>query len=55
MDNGQNIISDLIMFSLPARDWTEFKQLRKKTSDVESAHVLDTSPDRRGYDSAGEQ
>ena len=37
MDNGQNIISDLLMFSLSANDWTEFKQLRKKVSDVESS------------------
>ena len=52
MDNGQNIVSDLLMFSLETRDWVEFKQLRKKTSDVESTH-LDTSPDRN-YDSAGD-
>ena len=38
MDNGQNIISDLLMFNLSTNDWTEFKQLRKKISDVESSH-----------------
>lgn len=25
MDNGQNVISDLLMFNLHSRDWTEFK------------------------------
>ena len=38
MDNGQNVISDLLMFDLHSRDWTEFKQMRKKSSDLTSIY-----------------
>ena len=64
MDNGQNIISDLLMFDILTLDWTELKQMRKKYSDVESSHYFgvgthsqDSSPTRNdtlNYDSAGE-
>ena len=36
MDNGQNAMSDLLMFNLKSRDWTEFKQMRRKGSDLAS-------------------
>ena len=37
MDNGQIVMNDLIMFDISLRDWTEFKQLRKKVPDSETA------------------
>ena len=37
MDNGQIVMNDLIMFDIKLQDWTEFKQLRKKDSDTETA------------------
>ena len=39
MDNGQIVMNDLIMFDIKLRDWTEFKQLRKKDSDTETAQM----------------
>ena len=39
MDNGQIVMNDLIMFDIKLRDWAEFKQLRKKDSDTETAQM----------------
>ena len=54
MDNGQNVVSDLLMFDLKSKDWTEFKQLRRKHSDIYQLDGNYSSPMRMDTNSSVE-